>query len=416
MNNATQIRQGSSFRVSYPDFPSFSLIPHHFRLHQEMGKQDVMVLTYSQFSPFYMKALKTGVPIKVSWTNGAISDTFFGYVYDVQPTIQQTLQRNVVIRAVGAAFSLKEGGAKIWTNKTAPEIVTDIAKKFKLKPVVTAHSLRFSQQSLIGHTYWQKIQELARRVGYVAQVYGTELHFHPMDTMIDKFSTSIPVLSFHEPFNNSWGAVESQTLDMFKPVVGDYTESEGFTRRSKSISGVDPATGNMYTVSASPSTVGKNTREVIKDPLFQEALPDAITGSQGTAQAIVDAHAQLSRFSIKALGGSQGDPRIAPYRTIEINGTGDTTDGFWVVSKAVHFVAVDGRYQVEFSCVSDGTGGNKPSAFRSSKAGIIPTRNVVHELTSGTGVPTVSSLHSATAMIKAVDSGFKVTPRRWVGR
>ena len=415
MNRTTQKREGSSFTITYPDFPTWNLPAHHFRLHQEAGKQDVVDITYSQFSPFYLKALKTGVPVAIAWDNGSVSGTFFGYVYDVAPVTQQTIQRNITIRAIGAALSLKESATKIWLNKTAPEIVTDIAKKFKLKPVVTADATRFGQQSMVGHTYWQKVQELAKRIGYVSQVYGTELHFHPIDMMIDKFTTSIPVLSFNDAVGNAYSEVESQTLDSFKPRVGDYTESLAFTRRDKAVSGVDPVTGVQYSVSASPNTVGKNLRASTTAPLFTEFLPSSVTGSRALAKSAVEANAQLSRFSIFAAGIGQGDPRIAPFRTIEINGTGETTDGFWVVTKVLHFVAQDGRYQVEFSCMTDGTGGNKPSASRPSQAGIIPTRNISHELSVGISKPTVSTLSAQTAMISATSTGFQVTPRRWVG-
>jgi hypothetical protein len=51
-------------------------------------------------------------------------------------------------------------GQKIWVKKTAPAIVEDIAKTFKLKAVVTPHPVIFSQQSLSGHSYFEKVQEL----------------------------------------------------------------------------------------------------------------------------------------------------------------------------------------------------------------------------------------------------------------
>ena len=415
MNNTTQNRQGSSFKVSYPDFPSFDLIPRFFRLHQEAGKQDVIEVTYPQLSTFFTKALATGVPIKVIWNNGSTTGTFLGYVWDSSSPTQQTIKRDTVIRAIGASLALKESASKIWINKTAPEIVTNIATTFKLNPVVTPDALRFGQQSMVGHTYWQKIQELARRIGFVAQVYGTDLHFHPIDTMIDKFTTSIPVLSFNEPTLGAYAAVMSQTLDYFKPRVGDYTERAAYTNRTKTLSGADPITGNSYTVSAAPHTVGKNLRASTKAPLFNEVLSSTMSGSKSSAKSAVEANAQLSRFSIHASGAGQGDPRIAPYKTVEINGTDPTTDGFWIVNKASHFVHMDGRYQVEFTCMTDGVGANQPTSARPSQAGIVPVRNIAHDLSVGITRPTISSLSAQTAMISTTNTGFQVTPRRWVG-
>jgi len=417
MNSSLQNRQGSSFSVTFPDFPSFSLIPHHFRLYQEVGKQDVIEITYSQFTQFYYKSLKQGVPIKMTWNNGTVNGTFYGYIYDVSFTTHQAMQRDTVIKAIGASLSLKENSTKIWLNKTASEIVTDIAKTFKLKPIVTPHDVRFSQQSMVGHTYWEKVQELAKRIGYVAQVYGTELHFHPVDTMIDKFSSAIPVLAFTDPFSNPWESDVSQTLDMFKPRVSDYADLASHSKKEKSISGIDPVTGSTYTSTASPSRVGKNLRSEVKDPLFKEHLPTLMTSSKAMSKSIADGQAQLSRFSVRANGAGQGDPRISPYRTIEINGTGDTTDGYWIVTKCTHFLAVDGRYQIDFECMTDGVGKSLSSPSRPAVASVIPTRNVIAELKSGVQVkPTRSTLSRPTIMSNETKTGFKVTSSRWVGR
>ena len=417
MSETFQDRQGSSFQVTFPDFPSFGLIPHHYRLHQEVGKQDVLEITYTQFTKFFYQSFKQGVPIKMDWNNGTVKGTFYGYIYDVSFTTHQALQRDTVIKAIGASLSLKENNPKIWLNKTASEIVTDIAKTFKLKPIVTPHAVRFSQQSMVGHTYWEKIQELAKRVGYVAQVYGTELHFHPVDTMIDKFATAIPVMSFTDTFSNPWESQLSHTLDMFKPHVSDYTDLASHSKKEKTVHGIDPITGKMYTSTASPSTVGKNLRSDVKAPLFKEHMPSIMTSSEAMSKSITEGQAQLSRFSVRSTGAGQGDPRISPYRTIEVNGTGETTDGYWIITKCVHFGTADGRYQVDFECMTDGVGKSLSSPSRPAVASVVPTRNVMSELKAGVQVkPTRSTLSRPIITGSETKTGFKVTKSRWVGR
>ena len=418
MNRTTQRREGTSFTIRYPNFPSFTDTPKGFTLIQEAGKQDVLEIKYLRDSNVFYKGLKTGAAVKLVWkTSNNIKGEFFGYIVDYTPVTQQTLKRPVIIRAIGASLPLKEGGNKIWKNKTAPDIVSDIAKKFKLKPVVTPHPMIFSQQSMVNHTYWEKIQELAGRIGYVAQVSGTELHFHPIDKMIDKFITTIPVLSHYDNGGNIWSEVDSQTLDKFKPKVGDYIDKASHSKKDKVVHGVDPITGKYYSYSDSPTTVGKNLRTSNAKPLFLEALPGTITGSAKMAETIAKAHAQLSRFSITADAASQGDPRIAPYRTVEINGTGASTDGNWIVKKAYHQCYWDGRYEVEFTCMTDGTGKNKASAFRPETASVIPTRNIAEEVSTGnTSKPTITTLHAPEIVVNQSSTGFKMTQSRWVGK
>lgn len=411
-----QNRQGSSYKVTYPDFADFGAQPSYMTLLQEVGKQDIVELNYPFFNTFYQEALKTGVPVHIKWSNDKVSSDFFGYVYTVSSDVNQTLNKPFTVKCLGSGMALKESGNKVWTNKTASEIVTEIANKYKLKPKVTSSSVRFNQQSLVNHTYWEKVQELARRIGYVAQVMGTELHFHPIDTMINQFMTSIPTLFFTTSDTNTYAGTLSHTLDRFRPLVGDHSDKEAYKRRVKTVSGVDPITSMPYTVSASPNLVGKKLRTTTKDPLFNESLTTTISESYSMAKTFAEAHAQLSRLSILAEGAGQGDPRIAPYRTVEVQGTGSVTDGFWVIKKVEHSLTWDGRYSVEFVCMSDGVGANKSSAFR-PEAATMGVRNVAYEMaTGGNGRPTSSRISAVTPMIKNNSAGFKITPRRWVGR
>ena len=417
MTNSTQSKFSTKFDVSFPNFPSFNFAPRSVRLIQEKGKHDIVEISYNAFSDFYYKALKTGVPIQLTWSNEKSKGEFLGYVYSVTQTTQSTLSRNVIIKGIGTGFPLKESTNRVWVNKSAPDIVADIAKKFKLVPVVTPSIVKFSQQSLTGHTYWEKVLELAERIGYVAQIVGTELHFHPIDKMIDRFIASVPILSFEEPEFN-WGATyEGQTLERFKPTVGDHVEWYGHpSRKIKSVSGIDPVTGKLYTQKVSPKSVGNNVRQNVNEALFPEYHPTRMSVNKESAHEIAVSLAILARFSIPAEGSAQGDARIAPYRTVDINGTGSTTDAAWIITKANHFMTFDGRYTVEFQCVTDGTGGSHPSASRPRNTSKVGIRNENFELSTGTtSRPTSSKLSTPQPAIKKTESGFVVNPSKWVG-
>jgi phage protein D len=414
MNRSYQYRNATSFKVTFPDFPSFNTLPHNFRLIQKAGKQDVVEITYPNFTPFYQQALKTGVPLTISWTNGLNANTWYGYVYDVSPTHQQSLKKPVMVRGMGSSFGLKDMGNKIWVNRTATEIVTEIAQKFKLKPKVTPSKIRFSQQSMVNHTYWEKLKELAHRVGYVVQMSKTELHFHPLDVMIDKFATVIPVL-YHDWEENQVVSIMSPTLDTFVPTVGDSTEG-GYSKREKQVSGIDPLTGKSFTASHSPSDFKKTLRKDVRNTLFKESLSGTMSSSPSMARELSKAQAVLSHYSLRAEGKGQGDPLMAPYRTVEVNGTGDFTDGFWVIEDVEHFVTHDGRYYVDFTCMSDGTGANKGGVFRPTMAGTVPVRNLAFEAsTEGLSAPTSTRISATTTIVNANSVGYTVAPRRWVG-
>ena len=416
LNIATQVRNNTTFSVNYPDFPSFTLKPNSFKLTQAQGQHDVIELSYSGFNSFYQKALKTGVLMRVEWQNEKSKGEFIGHVYNISLKSQATLKNNTIVKGVGASFRLKEGGSKVWRNKTASEIAYEIAKEKKLKPVVTPTPVRFGQQSLTGHTLWEKLQELAGRIGYVCQVIGVELHFHPIDKMIDHFSTSIPILSNQDARVNEGMFYEAQTLDMFKTTIGSINEANNQIKKDKIVSGLDPITGKLFSHTSSPSKTGTKVRVTGKEELFKEMIPTRVAESPAVAKAMAEGFAQLARFSLHAEGVAQGDARIAPYRTIDINGTGEETDGNWVVKSAVHQAYYDGRYFVEFTCMTDGTGSNNATGSRPAKAGKIPTRNLLSEMTTGmTTKPTVVKISKKAPLVNQTDAGLKLSSSMWIG-
>lgn len=410
-----QNRRGNSFKITYPDFPAINQPARSVTIYQEMGKHDVVDIFYPRFSTALFKAIKTGVPVSITWKNDKVSEKFYGYTLDVSyPTIQK-LDRGVHLRCVGASYPLKEQTSKIWTNRTVTEVVAEIAKIHKLKAVITPHPTRFTQLSIVGQSYWEKLNELAVKIGYGVQMNGTELHFHPIDKMIDQFMTTVPLMMFKDPMMHPMSSFNAPTLDYFEPVVGDHNESLDFIRKNNVVSGVDPLTAQPYSYTASSNKVGKPIRTETKDPLFNSVEVETVVASNAVAKALAEGRSNLGRLSIPAKGLGQGDPRIAPWRTIEVRGTGDVTDGFWIVKKTEHFIHTDGRYQVDFECLSDGTGKNKASASRPSTAGTVPVRNVSMEMSLNKTKPTKTKLSGATAMVSQTKAGYKVSPRRWGG-
>ena len=413
----TQHRLSSYYEVSYPDFPSLKAQPNQVVLHQEMGKHDILELTYTLLTPFILKAIKTGTPIQFIWKNDKVSGSFVGYATTVSLPIKYQDYQETKIQCVGASYPLKETDLKIWINKTAPQIAIEIAKKAKLKPNVTPHKTIFTQQSLSGKSYWEKLNELAETIGYGIQVSGTELHFHPIDKMINQFMTTIPVLYSDNSFVSPVNKFAPATLDEFEARVGDYPELSGeYSRSENTVRGVDPVTGKVYFSKTSPNKLGKSVRASTKDPLFSKNKTSVVVNSNAMARSLSEAASQLGRLSIPGKGKAQGDPRIAPWRTVEISGTQGGGDGFWVIKKATHYLFISGGYEVDFECRTDGVGSNKPSAFRPSSAGSVPYRNIQNDIIGNLkNKPTKTRLNSSTVLVSQGSSGYRTTPRKWRG-
>lgn len=404
-----QERFGNSFSVEYSDIPSFNIPPQRVVMYQKMGAHDVVHITYPRFSKVFTKAMATGAPVKIVWRNDKVKGEFVGYVSKVNVPTMQKIERTTTVICIGATFFLKERANKVWLNKTATDIATEVAKKYNLKPDVTPHPARFSQQSLSGQSYWEKLNELAYKIGYAVKSDGVQLHFHPIDKMIDMFATSPAVLSFTDFLSSPAFAYEAPTLDYFDAGMTDHDETLTQARTEKKVSGINPITGKTYTVTSSPNKIGKALRTSTKDAIFSTVETETVSESHGMARYRAEGHAQHSRLGVKAMGTAQGDPRISPYRTVLVDGTGEETDGSWVITEATHHLHRDGRYQVEFSCRVDGYKNNKLSATRTYTANNAPTRNFLVS-----SPRPESKLKATTFLVDPTKQGAKITPRRWI--
>lgn len=410
-----QLVQGNSFRVSFPDFPSFDLKPHKIELIQAMGKHDILKVHYPDTVSFMLNAITTGALVEVEWKNDKVTGTFTGYKYDNTYSSAIDRKRRTVMTFLGASFVLKESGYHIWTNKTAIEIISEIAQKFKLKPIVTPHPTRFGQQSMAGHSYWEKITELADTIGYGIQVRGTELHCHPIDVMINQFLTTVPQMALLDYGSGPDMANDTRTLEYFEPKLGDFLEGKFHRRTEKIVKNVDPYTAKIYEANVSPNKTGKSIQKKTKDPLFSQIETRTVSVSNTMAKEMAKAKAENSRLSITAKGGGQGDPRIAPWSTIEVSGTEFLANGLWVIESANHTMWANYRYIVEFTCVTDGV--EQKNFGNNQSASGMPYRNIPYELTSNiNGRPTKTVLSASSTIVNQADTGFKVTPRKWEGR
>ena len=407
----------NSFKVIYPDFPGFEERPSTIKITQKANHQDIVELQYFNVSAFYQTALKPGSLIRLDWRNSSIKGQFFGQIITSLPTKTFGQNKPTIIKAIGAGLSLKESTPKIWINKTASEIVQEIAKKFKFKAIVVPTKVRLTQESMVGQTYWQKIRELANKSGYVFHLIGTDLYFVPFDTMINTFMGNVPILSLETNYGDGYDNIYQSTLLEFETENSSIPSVSRHSNRTKNVMGIDPLTGKVFTHKALPSEAGKALRRNKTTQVFSEQMFGITVGSKALAESRAKSEAMMSSFSQNAKGVAQGDPRISPFRIVQVNGTGNATDGFWMVKHAEHFITHDGRYTVDFSCMTDGDGDNKTSLFRRTPTESPSARNISYELASGLQkTPSVTKLNSNRIIIKQSDNNIALKQRRWVGK
>jgi len=412
-----QPRLGTTYTVSFPDFPSVKMVPHTVEIRQNAKYHDELTLKYLTTSKTLKKGLRSHSPVKVTWTTGLnIKGEFFGYVTDVKETTAGQNSREFEVTATGPSFFLKETDTKVYVNRTISEVVSDIAKKNKLKAVVTPSPARYSVLSQHGKTYWQFLSELAHRAGYVMYVKGTTLYFLKYDTLIDKAMGTIPVLHYDDVLAAPFHAFLERTLDKFRPTTGDWSDDPDMGKKTvKNITGVNPITGKSFSSQEKPtSKTGLRAKQ--NKVLFSEQGSRQVVNSPEFAKTVAKAKAEQARFTMPAEFQSQGDPRISPYSVVEISGVDDTNDGHWLVKSVTHVFNKTGHYACKGVLVTDGREENKQTNKRYKRSGSVPVLNLA-DFGDGDNLslPKTPQLAVKTTMFNQNDTGYStLNSRKWV--
>lgn len=358
MSNLTsnKYRKGTATRVSFPTVPSLTKQPRRIDLIQSQNSHDIMLLEFPSESTLWFETLKTGIPVEFNWRQDTLEKNWIGYVSSITKSNSPQRTNIMQVMCVGGTFPLKQRATRVFENQTVPAAVTTLAREFGFNVISDPHPMIFPQLAITGNSYWEWIQEQAKRIGYGVIIDGMTLVFRPIDKLLNMTFSNAPILSLGNasaPFNTQY---LDRTLDEFKIIYGDNVESSQNFRTVKNVGGVDPETNEVYLSSASPADSGDNLRETNSDVLFSEFRTDRVINSLEAAKEAAAAAAALSRFGIPATIKGQGDPRLRPYGTVYVAGTGNITDGFWLINSVHHMFHQVGDYMVELAVSTDGIG------------------------------------------------------------
>ena len=413
-------RRGTEYEVTYHTLPSITATlpkPQSIVITQKQYHHDVAVLEFPVLNEQAMSNLKTGVPISFTWTKDGRTGTWVGYVAFVSSEISATPRKRLEVHCIGSSFPLKTKKTRVFKNKTIPQVAEIIAKENGFKFIGEPNPRIFTQLTISGQSYWEWLQEQAKRIGYAMRVEGMTLVFRPIDKLIDHSSSDTPVLSY---FSNDFptDVLEAdRTLDYFKVLNGEYIEG-GELRNTKTVSGVDPVTGKVLSSSRSPKNVGQNLRTVANDVFFQEHKTGQVVHDSTSAAVAAEGAAHMARFSTPATVKCQGDPRVKPYAPVYVNGISESLDGYWITTSVKHFMTISGEYQLEMTVASDGLGNNQATYSRAADMNHVGLVDLDAAIANGGVSPSVSNqthvaLHLKAPVHKETNQGYNRTPTVW---
>jgi len=411
-------RRGTRFHVKFPTLPSLTLQPRRIDIYQKQNNHDVLVLEMPGVSPMWFEVVQTGVPVSIKWQQGTQYKNWIGYVASISKLDAAQTNLTMEIVCVGSSFPLKERTTRVFTNVTIPEVVNSLVTEAGFNYIGENHRQRFPQLTIAGSSYWEWIQEQAAKIGYGVMVDGMSFLFRPLDKLIDQGFASAPILSISGTVLPAGNMIMDRTLDSFKVLKGDNLDNPDSYRAVKTVGGVDPVTNEAFTARKSPASSGSSLRRSVSDVLFSEYRADRVINDGTVADVAADGLAQMARFTIPAKVKCQGDPRIRPFGTVYISGTGKLTDGYWVVKEARHILHAIGDYQMELTVVTDGVGETRQTTFRNRDVTAAGTVNLEDALNNGgksiTAFEDSDVAISITGdLVKEGTQGYNRTPSLW---
>lgn len=364
----------------------------------------------------WFKQFSSGTPVRITyWSSNYRQNkgVFVGYVTHVRLV---TDDGNAYIRdivCVAASRDLRETAQKTYVNMSAPEIVTEIGNMFRLKVITKQHGLRRGTVVQSGETYWEFLNKLAKRSGYVLRVSGTTLYFLPMRDMIGLNLHRAPVLTDYAA--DTLGRYDGPNVESIDSWVGDTSDDKDRLSDQAVFTAVSPVTGEVTTVGEKP-LFGINRRTGSRSQ-YSRYMSNSVTAhSRHDAMVLAKGAADNGLMAIEVNLTVSGNPSLIPYHPVELSIRDQALSGYWLVKEVTHSIVrgENTRYLADVIIATDAVDGI--SGFR--RRWDPDVRNLAPELTAG-----VSPDEGASPILLAKRQGFVVgtpssgnTQGRWVHR
>lgn len=212
--------------------------------------------------------------------------------------------------------------AEKFANLTASQIVTKVAERVGLTPVVTKTSTLAGRYYAIDHALttremseWELLQWLAQQEDFVVVVSGRELYFGPRKTQEGPY-----VLQWQPPQQSGAAAFNGERLMLRRnlTVARDVTVTvRSWNPRSKTL--ITATYPRSKTKGAAPGTSGASAPDG-----FVRNIP-GLTQEQALQRAQT-IHAQITAHEMRMEATVPGDVELNVHSAIELRGTGTPFD------------------------------------------------------------------------------------------
>lgn len=321
------------------NFPNADQAPQQvleMHLWQARYKHDFAVFTFRDWKTSYNN-IRPGTPMQFTLQGDSNQETFSGYVHHVKPRVSPG-KNYVEVHFIGASYYLKQTSQKTYKERTASEIVVEIAKRNNFAYSVAQHPRVYSQISQAGLTDMEMINKLAKQCGYAVRYKNAEIYFQPILRMYEEGRENAQILTLRDADDPA-----GSTLYSFDPLIGESLEHDGEYKSATAVSGVDAYTGKIIQVTNQKRPKATKTRS--EPEFFDRFSSTTVANDYSVAKSESESADQRTLFPYRATAEALGDPGLHPNAPVFIDGVSEDYAGFWIVLEAQHKLTSTGYTQ-----------------------------------------------------------------------
>lgn len=346
-----------SFQVELPEavfdaryFKALSL-----RLEQSVRMHDLATIRFRSRFINWKSVLAPGTPVRITWkSSSSRSQSFVGYVSYVRPVLTRTKYLDFDVIVSGASKVLRATDQTVWRDKSVSEIVTDVAKKFNLNPLVEPHNLRRPTTVMKGESYWEFLTRITGPIGYGLWADGVNLYAGSISSLAaDQFDAAPVVTSFGLSGLSKDELRYTVGMESFSTAAGLSTESGMYTGDPARAYAMNPA-GGPESVAQAASGSATRRRKRAASPNIR-VVSGRVSHSRSEADALARGAAENGLLALDGRLRCQGSPLLRPYAPVYLNLYSQASSGWWVVKSVVHEFSEEyrGRYSCQCTVSTD---------------------------------------------------------------
>jgi phage protein D len=308
---------------------------------------DVASIRYTGAIKNVEQRFRTGAPVKISWSNRYGKSEFVGYVHHTRPEYDAD-QIRVEIVCIGASFAFLSTNQRSWQDVTADLVIRQLAAENGFKAITEPHPRVYKNLQQEGISDWALMKRLSKDTGYPVNCNGVNLVSVSRKSYAEYYRPLAQSFLYHV---DSDAGYKFSDVFSFRPSIGDYLPEMGTTNAERSVTAIDPYTGESLLLSGKLETGAAN-----RAPFTTPAVRVSNTPSE--AQAILSGNLENNRFAYQAKIEMVGSPEVHPEKQIHLRGVPNPYGGYWTVITVRHKFMSSAQYTMTVNVGSDTLSGD----------------------------------------------------------